>query len=63
MQNFKVKITTSANETFGAWREGQHDDMVLSVAMAAWLGENYLLVEETYAEAVPRVVMPRGWGW
>ena len=39
LQNFKVKITASANETFGAWREGQHDDIVLAVAMAAWLGE------------------------
>lgn len=39
LQNFKVKITASANETFGAWRDGQHDDIVLAVAMACWLGE------------------------
>lgn len=37
--NFKVKITTAANETFGAWREGQHDDLVLAVALACWYGE------------------------
>lgn len=37
--NFKVKITAAANETFGAWREGQHDDLVLAVAMACWFGE------------------------
>jgi hypothetical protein len=36
---FRVKITPSANETFGAWREGAHDDLVLALAMAAWLGE------------------------
>jgi hypothetical protein len=36
---FKIKITSSANETFGAWREGAHDDLVLAVAMAAWLDE------------------------
>jgi hypothetical protein len=36
---FKVKITLSANETFEAWRERDHDDMVLAVALAAWLGE------------------------
>jgi hypothetical protein len=36
---FKVKITVSANETFEAWRERDHDDLVLAVALAAWLGE------------------------
>jgi hypothetical protein len=25
-----------------SWREGQHDDLVLVVAMAAWLGEQTL---------------------
>ena len=37
--DFQVKVTASANETFGAWREHAHDDLVLAVAMAAWLGE------------------------
>lgn len=39
LQNFQVKITLAANETFGAWREGQHDDLVLAVACAAWYAE------------------------
>jgi hypothetical protein len=38
--NFQVKVTPSANEVFGNWREGAHDDLVLAVAMAAWLGEH-----------------------
>jgi hypothetical protein len=37
---FKTKITAAANETFGCWREGVHDDLVLAVAMAAWVAEN-----------------------
>jgi hypothetical protein len=37
--NFKVKITPAAHETFGAWREGEHDDLVLAVALAAWQGQ------------------------
>jgi hypothetical protein len=37
--NFQVKITAAANEAFGAWRENIHDDLVLAVAMAIWLGE------------------------
>jgi hypothetical protein len=39
LSNFRVKITAAANETFGAWREGQHDDLVLAVALAGWFAE------------------------
>ncbi len=38
--NFRVKITPAANESFGAWREGEHDDTVLAVGLACWAGEN-----------------------
>lgn len=41
LENFRVKITDAANETFGAFRQGEHDDMVIAVAMAVWLGERY----------------------
>jgi hypothetical protein len=37
---FRVKITVARNETFESWRERDHDDLVLAVAMAAWLGEH-----------------------
>jgi hypothetical protein len=37
---FQVRITVSANEQFGAWREGAHDDLVFAVAIGLWLGEN-----------------------
>jgi Terminase RNaseH-like domain len=40
LENFKAKITASANEVFEAWRTGDHDDLVLAVAMACWIGEN-----------------------
>lgn len=39
LQNFQVKITASANDTYGSWREGQHDDLVLAVALACWFAE------------------------
>jgi hypothetical protein len=41
MLAFRVKITTSAHDTYGAWREGAHDDLVLAVALACWYGEHY----------------------
>ena len=36
--NYRVKVTPAANETFSA-RDGEHDDLVLAVAIAAWYGE------------------------
>jgi hypothetical protein len=37
---FQVKITTSAHDVYGSWREGTHDDLVLAVALACWYGEH-----------------------
>jgi hypothetical protein len=40
--NFKVKINIStAHDSYEAWREGDHDDLVLSVALACWTGERF----------------------
>lgn len=38
--NFKVKIDPrTAHDSYSAWREADHDDLVLSVALAAWWGD------------------------
>ena len=40
MQNFRAKINlASGHDGYEAWREGDHDDLVLSLAMACWLAE------------------------
>jgi hypothetical protein len=36
---FRVKKLSTGNQTFEAWREGEHDDLVLAVAMAVWGAE------------------------
>jgi hypothetical protein len=36
LQDFQIKVTDSAHETFSA-REGAHDDLVLAVALPIWL--------------------------
>jgi hypothetical protein len=38
LQLFRVKVTLSANETFEAWRERDHDDLVLALALALYVG-------------------------
>jgi hypothetical protein len=39
LQAFQIRITAAANETFGTWRQGEHDDLVLAVALACWWAE------------------------
>lgn len=40
--SFQVKITTSANEQYGEWRQGKHDDLVLALALALWYAPRYI---------------------
>ena len=42
LQNFKIKVTLAGNDTYEAWRESDHDDLVLAAAMGAWYGEKKL---------------------
>jgi Terminase RNaseH-like domain len=52
--NFRVKISLSGHDIYEAWREQEHDDLVLAVGLAAWLFEKgrdgwTLYVEEELA--------------
>lgn len=40
MGTFGVKINDNANDLYAA-REGAHDDLILSLALALWFGEKY----------------------
>ncbi len=42
LENFRAKITTAGNDTYEAWREGDHDDTVLATALACWFAERML---------------------
>ena len=37
---FKVKINIRGHDSYEAWREGVHDDLVLAVSLAAWYGQH-----------------------
>ena len=42
LADFRVKIDPlTAHDSYGSWREGSHDDLVLAVAVAAWYGERW----------------------
>jgi hypothetical protein len=59
--DFRVRITASAHETFGAeWRTGAHDDLVLAVALAAWLFERGCPAGGTRLPDYRHRTLPRG---
>ena len=40
--NFRVKIDPrTAHESYSSWRERDHDDLVIAVALALWLSERF----------------------
>ena len=40
LENFRVKVNAkTGRESFESWRENDHDDMVLSLALACWYAE------------------------
>jgi hypothetical protein len=41
MLAFKVKISAGGTDMYEAWRERDHDDLVLAVALACWYGEHH----------------------
>ena len=55
--NFKVKISLAGHDSYGAgadWREGNHDDLVLALALACWFGEHRMPPPSVAAWGAPR---------
>jgi hypothetical protein len=46
-------------DSYSAWREQDHDDLVLAVALACWWGQNMLIMEEIPVPPHPIVGRPR----
>jgi hypothetical protein len=54
MATMRVRQTPAGNEQYGAWREGEHDDLVFAVALSYWGAKR----------AYPRVTGDDGcWQW
>jgi len=41
LMNFRYKISVGGHDSYEAWRESDHDDLVLSVAIACWSARRY----------------------
>jgi hypothetical protein len=59
LENFKIKVPTLEQDSFEAWREGPHDDLLFAVALAAWAGEQCLppLVDPPPEYDPPQIVL------
>jgi len=38
----QVRVSATGHEQYGSWRDGEHDDLVLAVAMACWRAKTYI---------------------
>ena len=38
---FRVRLTTSGRDTYEAATQGEHDDLVISLAMAVWSSQHW----------------------
>lgn len=45
LHNFRTKVSLNTSDPLTAWREGQHDDLVLALGLAVWAGERVLAGE------------------
>jgi hypothetical protein len=61
LENFRVNVTLARNDSPESWREGQHDDLVLAAALAAWLGERALPPPEDPEEETPVTRLVLAW--
>jgi hypothetical protein len=73
LSDFRVKINLNAHDSYEAWREGAHDDLVLAVALATWFGARAVAgspavgghrpLGARYQAEVGRYATRRGDGW
>jgi hypothetical protein len=47
---FEVKISDAGNDSYGAWREGAHDDLVFALCLALWYGERVAAADQYVRE-------------
>jgi hypothetical protein len=61
LETFRAKVTADRNETFAAWRERDHDDLVLALALAVWYGERYGSPPADFVQPAPAAPILPTW--
>ena len=42
---FRFKISLSGHDTYEAWREAEHDDLVLALSIASWVAQTVISMQ------------------
>ncbi len=65
LETFKAEVPTKLDDDLAAWRERDHDDLVLATALAAWEGDRHSGYYFAWAPAViePNRGLSSGWWW
>jgi hypothetical protein len=56
LREFRVRYTPTGRDVYGVWREGEHDDLVLALALAVWWGERGGASAQEYLDYYRQVV-------
>lgn len=49
LQNFKMKISADGHDSYNAWRESDHDDLVLAVSIAGYTATQMVTMNQNLA--------------
>jgi hypothetical protein len=41
LENYEIHVSDEGSDSFGAFKTGKHDDLVTSLGLAVWLGEQF----------------------
>ena len=55
LSNFRIKVSINGHDSYEAWREEIHDDLVLSVAMAV----RYATYRQSLHQGHTQIILPK----
>lgn len=42
LMGMRIKVSAAGHDSYGSWRDGDHDDLVLAVALACWRAKTFV---------------------
>ena len=53
LMGMQVKVSAAGHDSYGSWREGEHDDLVLAAALGCWRAKTFVRWSLHGTEALP----------
>ena len=42
LMGMQVKVSAAGHDSYGSWREGEHDDLVLAATLGCWRAKTFV---------------------